>query len=127
MSIEDVLIELRKTYLEALPQRVAHIEKLMSQHEYSLVETEFHKLKGTGKTYGLPEISQIGEVTERLCENGSVSAEQCVPTALRLLQKTHESRIKGTALDLTNDPDFLYLSEVARELHETTAGRREKK
>ena len=123
MSIHDVLAELRKTYLEALPARADGIEKLLNEGKYNEVETEFHKLKGTGKTYGLPEVSQVGEVAERLVEHGSTSAEESVPAAIKVLRKITTSRAEGKPLDLEKDADFLYLAELARELHETPAGR----
>lgn len=123
MSIDDVLAELRKAYLEALPSRADGIEKLLREGKYNEVETEFHKLKGTGKTYGLPEVSQVGEVAERLVEHGSTSAEESVPAAIKVLRKITTSRAAGLPLDLEKDNDFLYLAELAREIHETTAGR----
>ncbi len=123
MSIHDVLAELRKTYLEALPARADAIEKLLQERKYAEVETEFHKLKGTGKTYGLPEVSQIGEVAERLVENGSTSAEESVPAALNVLRRIAATRNNGEVPNLENDSDYLYLAELARELHETTSGR----
>lgn len=123
MSIHDVLAELRKTYLEALPARADAIEKLLQERKYAEVETEFHKLKGTGKTYGLPEVSQIGEVAERLVENGSTSAEESVPAALNVLRRIATTRNNGEVPNLENDTDYLYLAELARELHETTSGR----
>lgn len=126
MSLDDVLAELRKTYLEALPGRADLIETLFKNRQYAEVETEFHKLKGTGKTYGLPEVTSIGEVAERLCEYGSTSAEESVPAALNALRKVTKARTNGTVLDLTSDPDFLYLSELAREIHETTSGRNQR-
>ena len=122
MSIQDVLAELRKSYIEALPSRTDTIEKLWSERRYADVETEFHKLKGTGKTYGIPEISQVGEVTERLCECGTTSAEETVPSALKLLRKISDARAKGELCRLEDDPDYLYLSELAQEIHETTSG-----
>mgnify|MGYP001222904155 FL=1 len=123
MSIHDVLAELRKTYLEALPARADAIEKLFQERKYSEVETEFHKLKGTGKTYGLPEVSQIGAVAERLVENGSTSAEESVPAALNVLRRIAAIRGNGETPDLENDSDYLYLAELAREIHETNSGR----
>lgn len=127
MSLDDVLSELRKTYLEALPARADMIEGLFKNRQYIEVETEFHKLKGTGKTYGLPEVTSIGEVAERLCENGSTSADESVPAALNALRKVTVARAKGAPLDLTSDPDFLYLTELAREIHETTADREKRR
>ncbi len=126
MSIDDILAELRKTYLDALPGRADGIEKLLHDGKYNEVETEFHKLKGTGKTYGLPEVSQVGEVAERLVEHGSTSAEESVPAAIKVLRKITQSRAAGQPLDLEKDVDFLYLAELAREIHETTAGRKQR-
>ena len=123
MSLDDVLAELRKTYLEALPARAELIEKLHANRQYAEVETEFHKLKGTGKTYGLPEVTAIGEVTERLCEIGSTSADESIPAALNALRNVTKARAKGAPLDLSSDPDFLYLTELARKIHDTTSGR----
>lgn len=123
MSLDDVLAELRKTYLEALPARAEMIEKLHANRQYAEVETEFHKLKGTGKTYGIPEVTTIGEVAERLVEVGSASADESVPAALNCLRKVKASRDSGSALDLASDADFLYLSELARAIHDTTSGK----
>lgn len=115
-SINDVLAELRKTYLAAIPDRTKLIESLWKEKRYSDVETEFHKLKGTGKTYGLPEISQIGEVAERLVENSTSLADQSVPPALLILQKIHAARCQEQVLVLERDPDFIFLSELVRRI-----------
>lgn len=116
MSLDDVLSELRKTYLEALPARADLIEKLMTERKYDEVETEFHKLKGTGKTYGLPEVTAIGELTERLVEHGPKLAEIAVPAALNALRKVRTARDSGSPFDINSDPDFLFLTEHARQL-----------
>lgn len=126
MSLDDVLAELRKTYLEALPGRADLIEGLHKQGRYAEVETEFHKLKGTGKTYGLPEVTAIGEVAERLCEAGSTTADESIPAALNALRKVTKCRDNGAPLDLASDADFLYLGELARAIHESTADRARK-
>lgn len=124
MSINDVLEELRKTYIDGLKGKVETIEHLWKERRYSEIETEFHKLKGTGKTYGLPEVTQVGEVAERLCELGSQSADGVISPANRLLLKIAEARKANTVLDLECEADFLRLREMATEIHETTAGTR---
>lgn len=116
MSLDDVLAELKKTYIEALPARAKMIEQLHSNKQYVEIEVEFHKLKGTGKTYGIPEVSTIGEIAERLCETGGPLADDAIVSALRALHKVTASRLKGAALDLTTDPDFKQLSELAKRL-----------
>ena len=122
MSLDDVLAELRKTYLEALPARADLIAKLHANSQYAEVKTEFHKLKGTGKTYGLPEVSSIAEIAERLVELGTASADPSIPVALNALRKVTSSRAAGAPLDLTSDEDFLYLTELARTLRDTASG-----
>lgn len=114
MSIDDVLSELRKTYLAALPKRAALIESLWKEHRYTEVESEFHKLKGTGKTYGLPEVSQIGELAERLCEAGSTFADNTVPAAVKIIRRIHDARAKDQVLALETDADFQALAEIGK-------------
>ena len=123
MSLDDVLAELRKTYLAALPARADLIAKLHTNRQYAEVETEFHKLKGTGKTYGLPEVTAIAEVAERLVEHGTASADPSIPAALNALRKVTSSRASGAPLDLTRDPDFLDLTELARSLRDTASAK----
>lgn len=121
MSLDDVLAELRKTYLEALPARADLITKLHENRQYVEVETEFHKLKGTGKTYGLPEVTAIAEIAEQLVDHGTTSADTSIPAALNALRKVTSSRTSGSPLDLSTDPDFLFLSDLVRTLRDTSS------
>lgn len=115
MSIEDVLAELKKNYTDALPARALLIEQLHAKRNYADVEVEFHKLKGTGKTYGLPEVSAVGEIAEKLSEVPSL-ADDAIKHALSVLRKISAARATGASLDLATDPDFLHLSELAKRL-----------
>jgi hypothetical protein len=111
-GIAQVLADMQKQYIHGLPVKAENIEKLWSQRQIQDIETEFHKLKGTGKTYGLPEISQIGEVTEHLCESGEAALKQALPLALRLLRKVHQLRSQGQALELQSEVDFQELQRL---------------
>jgi HPt (histidine-containing phosphotransfer) domain-containing protein len=114
MSLDDVLAELKKTYLEALPARATLIESLHQNKQYAEVEVEFHKLKGTGKTYGIPEVSQIGELAEKLCETGGPTADEAIVAALNALRSVSKTRAGGSPLDTATDKDFLRLSDLAK-------------
>ncbi len=116
MSLDDVLAELKKTYIDALPARAALIEQLHAKRQYAEVEVEFHKLKGTGKTYGIPEVSSIGEIAERLSETAGPVADEAIVSAVSCLRKVTIARAQGKELDLTIDPDFLHLGELAKRL-----------
>lgn len=116
MSLDDVLAELKKTYIDALPARADLIEKLHLGKQLADVEVEFHKLKGTGKTYGLPEVSSIGELGEKLSETAGPLADEGIVCAIKSLRNATKARAQGGALDLTADPDFLRLNELAKRL-----------
>ena len=105
-SLEDLLSELRKEYVATIPAKVRLIDHLWSLREMTDLETEYHKLKGTGRTYGLGEITQIGEAVERLCEKAPHHLGQAVPLSLALLQRVQAAREHGKALDLEKDADF---------------------
>lgn len=72
----EVLKELRAEYLIVLPERLALIQELT---EFILsgapeapgktihdLNREYHKLKGTGRTYGFPDVSTLCEKLEQL-------------------------------------------------------------
>jgi HPt (histidine-containing phosphotransfer) domain-containing protein len=113
-GIAQVLADLQKQYIQGLPGKADNIEKLWAQKQIQEIETEFHKLKGTGKTYGLPEISQVGEVAEALCEANIETLAQALPLAVRLLRKVHQLRTASETLrfDLREEADFQQLERL---------------
>lgn len=105
-SIQDILAELRVSYIAAMPDKITAINALWKSNELKLLKTEFHKLKGTGRTYGLPEITQVGEAMERLCEGPLDVLNQTVPLSLRLLERIRTQRTNGEIPDLDKEGDF---------------------
>jgi len=67
-SLQDVLAELQRNYIASMPGKITVLDGLWRAGELDKLRTEYHKLKGTGKTYGLPEVTQVGEALERLCD-----------------------------------------------------------
>lgn len=110
MSIHDVLAELRKTYLEALPGRADGIERLLQEGKYNEVETEFHKLKGTGKTYGFPDISVVCEKLEFLIQQENLSQKKftqlcpIVDESIQLLEQMYQAYARQENLSLHEVP-----------------------
>jgi HPt (histidine-containing phosphotransfer) domain-containing protein len=106
MSLQDLLAELQKEYLASITDKVSMIETLWRGSQLEELETEFHKMKGTGSTYGLPEISQLGEAMERLCEINRPALDNTVPLAMALLSRIQAQRQRGEAFAIEADPDF---------------------
>jgi HPt (histidine-containing phosphotransfer) domain-containing protein len=105
-SLKDVLAELQKNYLASMPEKIQNLEKLWSERKLELLKTDYHKLKGTGRTYGFPEITSLGAAMERLCEIDQSSLERAVPISVKLMTRIRDLRSKGQALDLDQEPDF---------------------
>jgi HPt (histidine-containing phosphotransfer) domain-containing protein len=112
MSLHNLLAELQKEYLESLPEKIAAINGLIKSGEMELVETEFHKLKGTGRTYGVPEISRVGELGERACWIPDSKRDAAIAQALELLQKVHQSRAQGKDCLIEDDDTCKSLAKL---------------
>ena len=115
MSLQNLLAELQKEYLESLPEKIKGITELIKAKELELVETEFHKLKGTGRTYGVPEVSRVGELGERACWIPDDKRDGAISQALALLSKVHTSRSQGKELQIDNDHSCKALSELVQQ------------
>ncbi len=115
MSIQDVLAGLQKTYLASMPDKITLIETLFKSNDLERLETEYHKLKGTGRTYGLPEFTQLGATLERICEVKPLSLGEAVPLSISLMHRMRDARVQGgLCLSLDNEPDFQILMEIIK-------------
>lgn len=112
MSLQNLLAELQKEYLDSLPEKIKSISELIKANQLELVETEFHKLKGTGRTYGVPEISRVGELGERSCWITDAKRDDAISQALGLLGKVHDSRSQGKEFQIDDDQSCKALSEL---------------
>ncbi len=86
--------ELTEEYLQALPKKISDIEAHFLTMDVTVLREDFHKLKGTGRTYGLPEISQVGEIVERLCLESPSKIAEIIPPVLQLLREIYQSRME---------------------------------
>ena len=94
-DIKKVLADLQMTYLKNLPDKIESLRNALQKHDVRTLEDDFHKLKGTGKTYGLPEISQVAQMLEHLCADQPGLAAKAVPLAIELLLEIHKCRTGG--------------------------------
>lgn len=108
-KFHQMLQEMRQDYLQVLPARIAKIRKLTDQGDWKSVNDEYHKLKGTGKTYGFAEISTLCKILESLSMNPPVNDVQLFNDAVHLLERMHQTYLKNQPFLLEND-------EVARRI-----------
>lgn len=106
MSIEDLIKKLNQEYLATLPHKISSIETLCAQADIPGLRDAFHKLKGTGRTYGLPEISDLAEILEKICVERPEHAVTASNRGLCLLKDVFQSRTQGYTFALNEDPRF---------------------
>jgi HPt (histidine-containing phosphotransfer) domain-containing protein len=82
-----LLADLKKDYIADLPNKITLITALLKSGDSDLLETEFHKLKGTGQTYGVPEVTRLGEMIESICQKPKAQRDPLIVLALELLTK----------------------------------------
>lgn len=92
-KLEQILNELKAEYLATLPSKIALLEDLIHQSKWNLVTEELHKLKGTGKTYGLPEVSTLCEPLEIQSQIPLFQDQEYFLRAVFLLHKIREAHL----------------------------------
>jgi len=109
----DILDELRKEYLDSAPNLIDQIKVALKNGDWESIEKHFHRFAGSGKTYGLPEITTIGRGIEtylQKTQNGFSPA--LLAQAISLFEKVVESYQKGTSLS-ESDP---FMTEILKKI-----------
>ncbi len=106
MSFEEMLKNLRKDYLDSMPEKITNIRKQIDGGPTDGLRDAFHKLKGTGKTYGIPEISELAARVEDICVSTPDRARMAARQAVAILADITAARKTDTEFKLKSDPRF---------------------
>lgn len=106
MSMDELLKNLQREYVQSLPEKISDIRKQIKSGSAENLISAFHKLKGTGKTYGIPEISELAATVEHICHDKPAKAGPAATEALSILQDIHSARKADTEFSLSADPRF---------------------
>lgn len=115
MSFEELMQELQKEYLADLPGRVQAIQSAFDRASINEIREDFHKLKGTGRTYGIPEISDLAGAMEQICIRCPDQVGQVIPSALAILHEIHLYRTAAQAFDILSDKRFSQIKRLSEE------------
>lgn len=112
MNFDELLKSLQSDYIAALPNKIAIIKAQINAGDVAALRESFHKFKGTGRTYGLPEVSELAALVESLCIDKSAQALAAASHAVALLADIHESRKQQQPYALQSDPRFLEIQNL---------------
>ena len=95
MSFDDIMKNLQLNYLKDLESRLGHLDNFKGKIEENGEElrTFFHQLKGSGASYGIPKVSEVGKNYEDKVKS-NVLTDEDLSTAKKELEevlKTHMS------------------------------------
>ena len=106
MTFDELLKTLQRDYLTSIPGKIEVIRKQMADKSVNDLRESFHKLKGTGRTYGIPEVSELAACVEEICIDFPDSALTACGHAVELLTEIHSSRAKDKVFALDTDARF---------------------
>ena len=113
-QLKQLLQELKTEYIAALPSKINYLQEVADSNNLTLLISEYHKLKGTGKTYGLPEVSVVAALLEEHltdCPEDFLVVHPAATQLLRDIQKDYAAQI---VFDLYAHPNYQKLIEMRR-------------
>lgn len=119
MSVDNVLKRLHKEYVSSFSTKIENLKKLSNTPH--LLTEEFHKLKGSGRTYGVAELSLLAEQMERLGKIAPEKLNEHLLQGLQLFQKIKDSRDANLAFAIESDADFNKLKGQIDEIEKQVA------
>lgn len=66
MTSNPVLEQLREGYLKSLADKLLALKKAAETHDFDAISRIGHQLKGSGRSYGFHEISELGGRIEQI-------------------------------------------------------------
>lgn len=112
MNFDELLKSLHRDYLASLPQKMALIRDQLNKGDVNELRESFHKLKGTGRTYGLPEVSELAAAVEEICKDLPQEALAAADRALRLMQDIQVTRSAGQEFHIARDTRFIEIQKI---------------
>lgn len=112
MSFDELLKSLQRDYLTSIPGKIDTIRQQVSDKSVNDLRESFHKLKGTGRTYGVPEVSELAACVEEICIDFPDQAVLAAGHALLLLTEIHAARASGNVFPLDGHPGFAEIRKL---------------
>ncbi len=108
-ELSDLFSELKKEYLDSFEEKFQSLMRYWQTGDRKNLQNEFHKIKGTGTTYGVQEATDVASIMEDLCAQESPQLGFNVLLSLELLQKIRAVHRQGKTFDLKNEKSYEYL------------------
>jgi HPt (histidine-containing phosphotransfer) domain-containing protein len=89
---EEILRELRCSYMRSLADKLTRLTEALQTHNLPDANRLGHQLKGSGRSYGFPEVSEIGaRIEEAASDRRLVALEAMLLELKELVQRLEQS------------------------------------
>ncbi len=114
-ELNDLFIELKQEYLDSFDEKIASIMTFWFRRDLKNLKNEFHKIKGTGTTYGVHEATAIAEILEDLCDENSPKLGLSIMIFVEMLRHIRHQHENKSTLDLESQKCFNALQRFQKE------------
>ena len=105
-SYNELMKELREEYLEGFDAKYKTLRLFFNEQDWYSLELEYHKLKGTGATYGIPEVTDLCLHLEGLCRENKSIENETLELSIELLEEIRKKYTIKNNYELKEDPKF---------------------
>ena len=105
-NYQEVMAELRTEYLESFEDKFVLWRQLFQDAHWDNLELEFHKMKGTGTTYGAPEVSLLCEHLERICRDNKSINKTTLVSAINILSKVRDKYLQNKDFEMESEAEY---------------------
>ncbi|MGK0301339.1 MAG: two-component system sensor histidine kinase/response regulator [Planctomycetota bacterium] len=87
---DPLFAQLRDAFVESLDRQHTSIHQALNSNDFISITQSAHKLKGTGSSYGFPQVTELASTCERLLLEGA-DASDAIASLLAELESVIES------------------------------------
>lgn len=98
--------ELKRRYVEKLSLKINLMSEALNKGDEFFLADSFHKLKGNGKTYGFPIISEIGSILDNFYKKKDPQFLFLAHKAILTLQKLTNSYQQNQEMRESDVPEY---------------------
>jgi chemotaxis protein histidine kinase CheA len=109
----EMMKKLQQEYLASMPARLVRIHEQIRIRDIEALRGEFHKLKGTGRTYGFDAVSEVAEIAENRLAEAHVSCLTAASLAAAVLEELHDHYLRQRPVALDALAKFAELKRLA--------------
>jgi chemotaxis protein histidine kinase CheA len=113
-ELNELFIELKQEYLDSFDEKIESIMTFWHRRDRKNLQNEFHKIKGTGTTYGVHEATHIAEILEDLCARNSSQLGVSIMMAIEAFRHIRHQHRNGETLDLDKQRFFRVLQHFQK-------------